>query len=102
MNETNRSGAGRIAANKKMKALGVAAVAAALGAAACSGGAGDAAGEEADRAEFAASHCADIYAPDLLPTFQVDVAGADWQAMQDEYATWMQRQAAGLEPPRRR
>jgi hypothetical protein len=56
-------------------------------------GAGDA-GDDPDRAAFESSGCADLYAPDLLPTFELTVAPEEWQALETEFATWRERQAA--------
>lgn len=53
---------------------------------------------EQDDPEVANPHgCADIYAQNLLPTFEIEIAPSEWSALQNELATWMDRQAAGLD-----
>jgi len=51
-----------------------------------------------DDPEAANPHgCADVFAPDLLPTFEVDISAADWAALQMEYADWMARMSQNLD-----
>ncbi len=40
--------------------------------------------------------CGPLYAQDLLPHFHVEIAEEEWDALQDEYANWRQREANGL------
>src|SRR5262245_47119031 len=40
--------------------------------------------------------CHPLYAPELFPTFEVDIDDAEWAAIQDEYTNWMDRQEMGL------
>lgn len=42
--------------------------------------------------------CADIYSQDLLPTFEVEIAPAEWDAIREEFLTRDERLAAGLDP----
>jgi len=42
-------------------------------------------------------HCADIFAPDLLPTFEITIAPDDWSALKSEYADWKARQDQNLD-----
>lgn len=41
--------------------------------------------------------CADIYAPGLLPSFSIDIAPAEWDAINAEFQDWKTRQDATLE-----
>jgi hypothetical protein len=53
---------------------------------------------ELDDPEASNPHgCADVFAPDLLPTFEVKISDADWGALQMEYADWMARQDQNLD-----
>jgi hypothetical protein len=72
-------------------ALGALAAAGAWG---CGGGS---TGPDPDRAAFDTTGCADIYAPDLLPTFAITIAPAEWEAMQAEYRDWIARRDMGLD-----
>lgn len=40
--------------------------------------------------------CPDLYAEEILPTFEIEIAPEEWEALEVEYATWRQREAAGL------
>jgi hypothetical protein len=42
-------------------------------------------------------YCADLFAPDLLPTFEIQIAPAEWSALQSEFADWMARQQQNLD-----
>jgi len=42
--------------------------------------------------------CADLYADDLLPTFELELEPAEWAALQDEFARPAEREAQGLDP----
>jgi len=44
--------------------------------------------------------CADIYAPDVLPTFEIEIAQSEWDAMVGEYQDWKKRldQSLDLKP----
>jgi hypothetical protein len=41
--------------------------------------------------------CADIYAPDLLPSFSIDIAPQEWTAINAEFQDWKTRQDATLD-----
>jgi len=44
--------------------------------------------------------CADVYAPGLLPTFEIQIADSEWKAMVSEYQQWKARldQSLDLKP----
>src|SRR4051794_34623708 len=71
---------------------------AAVGIAAAGCGQGSSMTSEATDPEASNPHnCADIYAQDIFPTFEIQIAPEQWSAMQTEYQTWMQRQADNLD-----
>jgi spore coat protein CotH len=74
------------------------ALAAALGTAAAGCGQGSSMTSEANDPEASNPHnCADIFAQDIFPTFELQIAPDQWSALQMEYQTWMQRQADNLD-----
>lgn len=44
-----------------------------------------------------ASGCPHLFAQDLLPTYRVEIAPAEWAKLQDEFLNYAQRKAAGLD-----
>ena len=42
-------------------------------------------------------NCADLFAPGLLPTFEIQIAPEEWSALQAEFADWMARQQQNLD-----
>src|SRR6476620_4658633 len=43
------------------------------------------------------NHCADVYAPDIVPTFEIQIAPDQCSALQHEYQDWMARQQQNLD-----
>src|SRR5688572_23552467 len=41
--------------------------------------------------------CPAIFSQDILPTFEIEIADAEWQALRNEYTNWQEREAAGLD-----
>jgi hypothetical protein len=41
--------------------------------------------------------CADVYDPETLVEWAVDISDEEWAAVQDEYASWEERDAQGLD-----
>jgi hypothetical protein len=53
---------------------------------------------EVDDPEFSNPyHCGDLFAPALLPTFEVQIAPQEWSALQAEFADWKARQDQNLD-----
>lgn len=73
--------------------------AALLGLAAAGGCAASSPGtsEEDDPEASNPYHCADVYAPGLLPTFEIQIAPEDWTDLETEYETWKTRQDQNLD-----
>jgi hypothetical protein len=69
----------------------------ACGGAACDAGGPPVTSEENDVEASNPYHCNDLYAQALMPTFEMEVAPADWAALEMEYATWKDREKAGLD-----
>jgi hypothetical protein len=59
---------------------------------------GDAGGMTPDAAvPFERRACPDLFAQELLPTFELEIDPVEWAAMENERATWQERQAQGLD-----
>jgi hypothetical protein len=41
--------------------------------------------------------CRALFAQDLLPTFEIEIAESEWEALRDEYVNWQEREAMGLD-----
>jgi hypothetical protein len=70
-----------------------------LGAAVSGCGTGNGASiSEADDPEALNPHnCADIFAPTLLPTFEIQIASGEWDALNAEFQDWKLRQDQSLD-----
>src|SRR5687767_5932093 len=40
--------------------------------------------------------CDDLYSQDVLPVMELEIAPEEWTALQTEFTTWREREAAGL------
>lgn len=61
----------------------------------CGGGDAPATSEENDQEASNPFRCNDLHAPGLLPTFELEIAPQEWAALEQEYATWKDRELAG-------
>jgi hypothetical protein len=78
------------------RAGGLCALALSAAAAAC-GMPGSAVSDVADPEASNPYNCADVFAPDLLPTFEMQISPDEWSAIQKEYATAKQRMEQNLD-----
>jgi hypothetical protein len=60
------------------------------------GGAGPGGGTSTGGSGGGDGACADVYAQELLPTFDVDIAPEAWSALADEFVNWQSYEANGL------